>query len=118
MDISGRDITFNTDMTPDEALAVVGKMIKTQWQSMICESAEDDECPEDTFFYENERARRMWQVDVPPESSNAHMIYALFRWGYVTLMCDRGTGSETVALNVAKWFGYKSEDKEDTNYCS
>ena len=118
MSIGGRDITFKTDLTPDKALMVVGKMIREQWQNMICESAEDDECPEDSFFYENERARRMWQVDVPPESADAHMIYALFRWGYVTLMCDSGTESEVVALKVARMFGHAPEENEDTNYCS
>jgi hypothetical protein len=104
--IGGSDLIVQTTLLPNEAYDVISQMVKEYWPNAVFESAEDEECPEDCFIYENERAKRLWSIDVPPESDDAHMIYMLFRFGYITFVYDRGTGSEIVAKKMAMRLGW------------
>lgn len=99
MDIGGTDLVVECHLNVKDSVNLVTKIVEDKWPECVFEDVDDDSA--DLFMYENAESKRLWDTDVPAEEAQANMIYALFEDKQVTLVYDKGTGSEEVAKYIA-----------------
>jgi hypothetical protein len=96
MEIGGTDLVFSSSLSKEDASNCVRNYVARDWPEVVFENVEGEE--PDMFIYENPDSKMAWDEGI--EISYANMIYALFGEGEITLVHDRGTASESLALKL------------------
>jgi hypothetical protein len=104
VNINRNELVFPSPIFPNKSQELVKKLVEKDWPEAVYESAEDDECPEDMFIYQNQASKEAWEKDCQNPASGTNMIYAQFRVGNVTLVHDNVSESETLSKSIALYF--------------